>query len=184
MKSYPSEWPLGYKRTPNPTFSRFKTTFAMARNFVFAELRRLGASNDIVISCSMKLYGEQPKARMKEKGVAVYFKLNDKPVVLCCDNWDQIQDNLYAIGLTIEAMRAMERWGVSNILSRMFSGFEVLPETTEENPYEVLGVSPNASEFEIKNAWKNKILEHHPDKGGDVEEYHRVNKAYDKLKKD
>jgi DnaJ-class molecular chaperone len=51
------------------------------------------------------------------------------------------------------------------------------------NPYEVLGVSLAASDDEIKAAYKAKILANHPDKGGDTEEFRKVQDAYDMLTK-
>ncbi len=39
-------------------------------------------------------------------------------------------DNIQAIRKTIEAMRGLERWGVSDMLQRTFSGFKALPDQT------------------------------------------------------
>jgi DnaJ-class molecular chaperone len=48
------------------------------------------------------------------------------------------------------------------------------------NPYEVLGVSKNASEAEIKKAFRTQAKKHHPDaKGGDKKRFQEVNAAYD-----
>lgn len=47
--------------------------------------------------------------------------------------------------------------------------------------YDVLGVPKNATEAEIKKAFRKKALEHHPDKGGDEAQFKEVNAAYEVL---
>ena len=49
------------------------------------------------------------------------------------------------------------------------------------NYYEILGISKDASENEIKKAYKKKALEHHPDKGGDPEKFKQITEAYETL---
>ncbi len=44
--------------------------------------------------------------------------------------------------------------------------------------YDILGVSKNAGQDEIKNAFRKKAHEHHPDKGGDAEKFKELNEAY------
>ena len=46
------------------------------------------------------------------------------------------------------------------------------------NPYKILGVNKNASQDEIKNAFREKALKYHPDKGGDEEKFKQINEAY------
>ena len=50
------------------------------------------------------------------------------------------------------------------------------------NYYDVLGVSRGASEQEIRKAYKKMSMQHHPDRGGDEEEFKKVNEAYQVLK--
>lgn len=47
--------------------------------------------------------------------------------------------------------------------------------------HSVLGVSPGASQDEIKKAYRKKAMEHHPDKGGDEEQFKKVTEAYEVL---
>lgn len=50
-----------------------------------------------------------------------------------------------------------------------------------EDYYSLLGVSKNASEDELKRAFRKKAHALHPDKGGDTEKFKKINEAYQVL---
>jgi DnaJ-domain-containing protein 1 len=51
----------------------------------------------------------------------------------------------------------------------------------EDTPRQILGVGVDASDDEIKTAWRKLVLKHHPDHGGDVNEFRKVMAAYSLL---
>ena len=48
--------------------------------------------------------------------------------------------------------------------------------------YNTLGVPKSASDKEIKQAFRKKAMEYHPDKGGDPDKFKAINEAYNTLK--
>jgi len=50
------------------------------------------------------------------------------------------------------------------------------------NYYDILGVPRNASDKDLKDAFKKKAMQYHPDRGGSEEQFKKLNEAYDVLK--
>lgn len=46
------------------------------------------------------------------------------------------------------------------------------------DPFDLLGVTPDATPAEIRAAWRRRAYETHPDRGGDLELFRRVKEAY------
>ena len=51
-----------------------------------------------------------------------------------------------------------------------------------ESNYEILGVTEDASKKQIQHAFRKLVLEHHSDRGGDIEQFKKIKQAYDDLK--
>lgn len=175
---YPLHWPAGWPRTNNRDHSRFRTaTFSKARAEIFAELERMGATDEILSTDIPLKKDGQPYAvyRLDDPGVAVYFKYKGRPMVFACDKFLGIEENMWAIAKTINAIRGIERWGASEMMERAFTGFEALPEP--ESWRTVLGHHDTVEG--VEKAYRLQMKHSHPDVGGSNEMVHTLNKARD-----
>lgn len=186
---YPLTWPIGYKRTERRISSAFKQTMERAQRFLHEEIMRLGAT-DLVVSSNIPVrkdglfYTDWMNRRIDDPGVAIYFKYKGKDVAMCCDQYVRIWENVYALGKSIEAMRALERYGVSEFLERAFTGFGELPPPSvkiEPTIWEILGLDgkPGTME-EVVAAYRSKAKIIHPDMPtGDAEKFKQLHNAYE-----
>jgi len=191
-QSYPLTWPIRLPRTKARSESRFRKpvrtgygnrrhSIAEGRDKLFAELERLGAKKAI-LSTNLRLrldglpHSNQPNP--EDPGVAIYFELKGKQIVLPCDRWQHVECNIWAIACHIETLRQQDRWGVGSV-EQAFAGYAALPEKTTENPWEILGIPELASEPIIMDAYRRKAKEAHPDKGGSTEQFRAICEAKD-----
>lgn len=188
--AYPLSWPIGWKRTILPERSRFgkfnsKPTVERAKEKLNHELYLLAGETEYVLSTNIKLRIDGlPYSGMsepKDAGVAIYFTYNKQDMVIACDNFDKVGCNIYAIAMTIEAMRGIERWGCSELMRRAFTGFKALPETASNSSWmQVLGLAINATPDVIKERYRILSKQYHPDiPGGDAEKFVQVKAAYE-----
>jgi hypothetical protein len=174
VTGYPLQWPRGWPRTEKREPSRFKTTLAAALNFLKEEVGRLGGKN-LVLSSNVSLGNE----RVADVGVVAYFELRGQHIAVPCDRWQNVQDNVKAIGLTIEAMRGMERWGAKHMITAMFSGFKALPEKSGRSPWEILEIRDDSTESEVLAQYRKLATRAHPDAGGSVDAFRELCEAKD-----
>jgi hypothetical protein len=205
QSAYPLSWPAGVSRTPerdrkdSPFHKVQADQYGSRRRFnlnnghgitkIRDELAKMGAVQTM-ISSNLQLrsdgfpYADGPQ-NPGDVGVAVYWaryehrRGRDELVPFCmpCDKWNRIADNLYAIGMSIEALRGMERWGCVSV-EQAFAGFAALPPGSGQDatlrPWRVvfdigaLEALPKRDLLAVvRSRHRDQIAQHHPDRGGD-----------------
>lgn len=188
IDAHPLAWPTGWERTPpyRRHRSKYKVTFLKARDELARQLRMISRSgSDVIISTNVPLRRDGlPLANMREPsdpGVAAYwYDKRGRQRVIACDAWETVRENLRAVGLTVEALRTIDRAGASEILDRAFQGFAALPPGPSEDPWwEVLGITRDANSGVIEAVYRRLARINHPDHGGDAAKMAKINAARD-----
>lgn len=196
-------WPPGWKRATYRRRAAFgPKTIARASAEIHYELKRIAAAN-VRIDSDLRTRKDgafiSDQRLPDDPGVVVYFTLpNGRKVAMPCDKWDRPEHNLWAVAKTLEAKRAVERWGCAS-MDAEYEGYAALPSgdkaaddaaaaslgfaiIKELPPNEILGVLPNADADTINGAWRAKAARLHPDRpGGDAAQFQRATKARDAM---
>lgn len=145
----------------------------------------------IVASCNMRGYEKDGIWRPyhdartpQDTGVAVYFDLKGDQLCMTCDRWRLLEDNVRAIGKTVEAMRGIERWGSSETMKRAFSGFRHALPAAGIDWRGVFDLKPGATFDDAKRRHRELARNAHPDRGGNEHEMVRLNQALDAAKEE
>lgn len=203
--AFPISWPASWPRWKGPRpYARFQSSSRVAgwqpgttriskkaksmndaTELLIGELSRLGASRSVVsTNVAVRLDG-LPYANQKppsDPGAAIYFVLKSKPIVLACDKWDRVEDNVYAIARHIESIRAQERWGVGRI-EQAFAGYMALPAPLDLKPWwEVFGVREIDDRELVEKRYRHLAKINHPDAGGDHANMVEINTAWENAK--
>ncbi len=186
--AYPLAWPMNRPRaTYREATWRFGTTrrsrpnendplqrkkdkpvtLAEACERLAVELDRLGAGTAVLSSnVELRVDGRPRSDRTppRDPGVAVYLQLKAKPIVLACDSYIDVAQNVAAIAAHIDAMRRMERYGVATV-EQQFTGYLALPAPMVVDDWrEALGNPGTLAEAEA--AFRERIKAAHPDQPG------------------
>jgi hypothetical protein len=197
--AYPLFWPRGRARTPagkriadapfsvGETFQQTRigeTTTVVTRRRSRAvslpiaidrledQLQRLSATA-VVLSTNLELrLNGMPRAGQKDPedpGAAVWFNLGKKRVVLACDKWTRVADNIAALAAHIRSTRSVESYGVGT-MEQAFAGYRTLEDFSGGMPWKrVLGFPEDArpSRADVEAKYRNRMKEIHPDMTGE-----------------
>jgi hypothetical protein len=154
------------------------------RHFAFDDESLIISSNLRQRHDGLPVSGQMEPA---DTGIAVYFKLRfaqngkwrERPCVLSCDKWNKVNYNLTAIAKDINAQRARQRWGCTNV-EQAFRGYLAIPERCGGKAWwDELGITPLSSAEQVKDAYHTKAKTAHPDVGGNRDDWDKIQRAYD-----
>jgi len=180
----PLHWPSERPRTPAKRRKPgpFRTELMDCLDDVMRELRLLGAR---YVTISWNVEGHVRRGRwrpyndlpeIEDPGAAVYFDLDGDPVCFSCDKWEHPEDNLRAIGKTIEALRGQQRWGAAE-KRQAFGGYRALPPAGPDWRA-VFALDDAATIDQVKKRYRELAATAHPDKHeGNEHEMVRLNQA-------
>lgn len=179
----PLEWPVDVPRCDERKASLFFSTVdksdhgfstrrprtpAEARNYVTAELDRLGADT-VVIATNFDINRDGWSFRGGQRmpgdpGVAVFFDLDGNRQAIAIDVYLRAADNLWAVGRTIAAFRQIERDGGPRIMRAAISGFrQIAAISGGVSWWDILELDADVGEAEIRAAYKRLAKVRHPD---------------------
>jgi hypothetical protein len=131
-------------------------------------------------------------ARPDFQGVILSFKSKFGYLKYLTDEFDDWQDNIRAIALGLEALRKVDRYGITS-KGEQYTGWKALPSGEGEvydrdtaaafiAKYSGLHESDIITKCDaFKVAYRNAALKLHPDKGGDPALFNQLQKAKDIL---
>jgi hypothetical protein len=196
--------PLGVESFPERTKPRRAPTFSVNWNKCLTDLERelefLGAK-DVVIQIDLtdddfRIDG-WPKAGRNptHPGVIISFDSKFGPLRYFCDEYDRTwsrglsgyQANVRAISLGLEALRAVDRYGITK-KGEQYTGWKQLgqgdgPTTREEAAALLTGLTGITTDDILLNAHvcvqaiREALRITHPDNGGKTEDFHLVARA-------
>lgn len=179
--------------------SQFRSTYTQTLDLLESELNAIDA-REVVIQIALggrDIRNDgwpRANARPSQPGVVLSFVREKQALQFACDTFDAWEDNLRAIAKTLEALRAVDRYGATKS-GEQYRGWQQLPPgdgyqapplhaMTREEAAALLakhsGFAPQSilTDAEVRSmAHKRAVGKLHPDRGGDAEEMMRVTRA-------
>ena len=184
--------------TQRRSSSRFKASWADTLEFLSAEIEKVGGKEPVVIQVDVtegdiRLDGMlRANAKVGHPGVVLSFDSDFGPLRYATDAYEKDwgrglpswQANLRTIALTLEALRAIDRWGVSK-RGEQYTGWRALPSggnVTFPSADEALRWMQHmsgipADEGSARLVYRDLARKMHPDAGGSADDWDRLDAA-------
>jgi hypothetical protein len=172
--------------TPNRRYAPFRTQWRSTVHLLARELDMLVAKR-VVIQVAIeprdfRLDGmPRANARQIHPGVIVSFDSKWGPLEYATDEFTDWQDNIRAIALSMEALRKVDRYGVSK-RGEQYRGWKQLPTGTMPDLADTITSKAQAKAFLTEHGgFREAVKTFHPDNGGDVVLYRATIRAQEIL---
>ncbi len=119
--------------------------------------------------------------KVGESTATVRFVLRGVPVTIDCSSQNSYRDNLRCCFYAVQSMRMNEVRGIADTMQNAY--FQLAP-PQHIDPWEVLGIRPDADIEIVHAAYKAKAKTAHSDVGGSDEEMKIINDAYERIKQE
>jgi hypothetical protein len=182
--------------------SRFASTYKQTLTLLERELSHLNAKQIVIQTYHFERDIRQdgmPRADARvpsEPGVILSFNSKHGPLSYPCDTFDKWQDNLRAIALALEALRTVDRYGVTKT-GEQYKGWKALPaaaavdkEMTEGDAVQWISLHSGertahimASQEKLNDAYRKAGRKLHPEAGGSHTDFVKLNQAVTLLRK-
>jgi hypothetical protein len=205
-------WPV--ERTAKRRRAPFHAGYGRTLKDMERELRHLGTTRCVIqAECSeedIRLDGRlRSSARLRGPGIILAFDSRHGPMQYPCDTYDDWTGNLRAIVLALEALRAVDRYGVTR-RAEQYRGWRALPGGGEssaiagaewatveeaagwlclqawpapvgnnENSRSIVRDICAGDAEALRQLYREVSMRAHPDRGGDIALMARVNRCRD-----
>jgi hypothetical protein len=187
------EWPG--ELTRNRARSNFASSLSSTMDTLRRELTMLGARNarmQIAIAPEAFRLDGYPRATAKPEHPGIILTLDSKhgPLSYPCDTFLTWQDNLRAIALALEALRKVDRYGVTR-RGEQYRGFLAIEATAMPAGFGSVDEAwtfildrggYDRDETRVSGRIRDAKRSTHPDLGGRAEDFQRVTAAEQYLK--
>ena len=188
------DWPEEFPRTDAEERSSYPGGFRVTRSTAFQnildELRTWEGVTDVQLDSGAEHQKQNPnkpyaRSSFDDSGVVVRFTKDGEQMAAACDRWDNPRDNGQDLYHYLHETRMQEQRGTVTAESeyrklRLPSGDEEAV-AAKPSAHRLLGVEHDASDAEVRAAYRERVKETHPDLGGSAEALERVRDAYEVL---
>lgn len=194
-----SNWPG--KITSARKSSPFRSTYTATLDLLDRELAHLRVRSAVielsVVRDDIRIDGcLRANARPSDPRVILSFEGKNGPMRLPCDRYCHWHENLRAIGLSLNALRSVDRYGVTQH-GEQYAGWQALPPPTNPGDHFVKDAAATlcvhskgfasieviAKDWDVcQAAYRQAARLTHPDGGGSASDFKKVQEAFDVLK--
>lgn len=165
--------------------AQFSSSLGSTMKTLGAELRQLNAKQ-VVVQIAMR----EPdfrndgipyaNARATHPGIIIAFESKFGPLKFAVDTFTAWEDNLRAVALGMEALRKVDRYGVTK-RGEQYTGWKALPQSTDPTQ----NMTVDQARGYLDDVWggdvRKALYETHPDRGGDPDDFRKVQRARELL---